>query len=111
MKLSEIIDALQLEPLVFDHDVDISGGYSADLLSDVVGNVGEDSLLLTVQVHKNIVAVANLVGLGGVIITHRRQPEDDLVTAARENGVNILLSDESSFTVAGRLYASGLRSA
>ena len=111
MKLSEICEKLQLTQLVFDHDCDITGGYSADLLSDVVGNVGDGSLLLTVQVHKNIVAVSNLVGLGGVIITHGRQPEEGLVEAAQENGVNILLSTESSFSVAGRLYELGLRSA
>ena len=111
MKLSHLIENLGLEPLVYEHDTEISGGYAADLLSDVVGNVGEGTLLLTVQVHKNIVAVANLVGLGAVIITHGRRPEDDLVQAAKDNDVTILLTPESSFTTAGRLYELGLRSA
>ena len=111
MNLSHIIDTLGLQQLVYDQDTEISGGYAADLLSDVVGNGSEGTLLLTVQVHKNIVAVANLVGLGGVIITHGRQPEEDLIKAARDNGVTILLTPESTFTTAGRLYALGLRSA
>ena len=110
MKLSDIQNALELTQIVEGDDTDITGAYVADLLSDVVGNAGEGNILVTIQVHKNLVAVASLVGIGAAIITHGRVPDDEVCDAARENGVALLSSKESSFTVAGRLYELGLRS-
>jgi predicted transcriptional regulator len=111
MKLSEVVAALDLTPLVDLQDGDVSGAYCADLLSDVVGNAQAGNVLVTVQVHRNVVAVSSLVGLGAVIITHGRVPEEAVREAARENGVNLLSSAETSFTIAGRLYELGVRSA
>ena len=111
MKLSEIVAALDLIPLVDLQDGEVSGAYCADLLSDVVGNAQAGNVLVTVQVHRNVVAVASLVGLSAVIITHGRVPEEDVRDAARENSVNLLSTNATSFTIAGRLYEHGVRSA
>jgi predicted transcriptional regulator len=111
MNVSELVSALGLAVVSDLHDTAITGAYAADLLSDVVGNAQAGNVLITVQVHRNVVAVAGLVGLAAVIITHGRVPEPDVLAAARENTVTVLTTAESSFTVAGRLYALGLRSA
>lgn len=108
MKLSEMAKIADLETAVLNIDHDVTSAYSADLLSDVVGNVDENSILITVQVHKNIVAVASLVGLAGIIITHDRRPEQELLDIAKEQEVNIFLTKESSFTIAGKLYQAGI---
>ena len=39
-------------------DLEIQNGYTSDLLSDVMGNAPEDSVLITIQAHKNTIAVA-----------------------------------------------------
>ncbi len=109
MKISEIAEKLNLKSIVNSSDEEISSGYVSDLLSDVVGNAREGAALITIQVHRNVVAVANLVGLGAVIITHGRVPEEEVLESAKKNNVNILSSDESAFTVAGRLYEMGIR--
>jgi len=109
MKISEIAEKLNLKNIINASDEEISSGYVSDLLSDVVGNAQEGAVLITIQVHRNVVAVANLVGLGAVIITHGRVPEEEVLESARKNGVNILSSEESAFTVAGRLYEMGIR--
>ena len=111
MKLTEIISQLGLKPLSDVHDTDVTGAYASDLLSDVVGNAKVGNLLITIQVHRNVVAVAGLVSLAAVIVTNGRTPENDVLTVARENGVVLLSTTDSAFTVAGRLYALGLRSA
>ena len=109
MKISEIAEKLNLKTIVDAADVEISSGYVSDLLSDVVGNAQENSALITIQVHRNVVAVANLVGLGAVIITHGRVPEADVIDSAKKNDVNIFSSEESAYTVAGKLYEMGIR--
>ena len=110
MKLTEIISQLGLKTLGDVRDKDVTGAYASDLLSDVVGNAKPGNLLVTIQMHRNVVAVASLVNLSAVIVTNGRMPEDDVRDAARENGVALLSTTDTAFTVAGRLYALGLRS-
>jgi predicted transcriptional regulator len=110
MKISDIKEKLELTDIVACDDTEITGAYVSDLLSDVVGNAQEGDVLVTIQVHKNLIAVAGLVGLGAVIITHGRVPEEEVCAVARENNIPVLGSQESSFTVAGKLYEAGIRS-
>jgi len=109
MKLSTIVNELQLTPLVELCDQEVTSAYASDLLSDVVGNAQAGTLLITIQVHRNVVAVASLVGLSAVVIVHGRRPEDDVLEAARENKINLLSTPCTAFTLAGRLYQLGLR--
>lgn len=111
MKLSEIKDALQLAVAVGEEnlDVEVTAGYCSDLLSDVMGNAEEGTLWITLQIHENIVAVATLKQLSGILLVNRRAPAENTVRKAREEGVPILTSELSAFELAGRLHAMGLR--
>ena len=109
MTIYELTEKLNLKSLNKADDVDVSGVFASDLLSDVVGNTSEGNILLSVQVHKNIVAVASLVGLAAVIITSGRTPDKSVVDAAQNNELNLLSSEESTFMLAGKLYELGLR--
>ncbi len=109
MNLSTLVSELQLVPLVELQDQDVTSAYASDLLSDVVGNAQAGTLLITIQVHRNIVAVASLVGLSAVVIVHDRRPDDDVLAAARENNVNLLAAPCTAYTLAGRLYQLGVR--
>jgi len=109
MKISEIAEKLDLKTIVNTSDAEISSGYVSDLLSDVVANAREGAALITIQVHRNVVAVANLIGLGAVIITDGRVPEESVLDSARENDVNIFSSESSAYTVAGKLYEMGIK--
>jgi len=88
---------------------EVAGAYVSDLLSDVLAHGPEDGLLVTVQVHMNVVAVSVHAGLAGVIFAMGRRPEDSVRAKAVEEGVTLFASNESAFDVVGRLYALGLR--
>jgi len=109
MTIYELTEKLNLKHLNKADDVEVTGAFASDLLSDVVGNTSEGNILLSVQVHKNIVAVASLVGLAGVIITSGRIPDQSVIDAAQENELNLISSEESSFMLAGKMYELGLR--
>ncbi len=80
-----------------DPAAEIARAYTSDLLSDVMGNCPDDSLLITVQAHANTIAVATLVGAAAILICHGREiPQDMLETAARE-GVAILQTRLNQF--------------
>jgi len=109
MTIYELTEKLNLKSLNKTDDVEVTGAFASDLLSDVVGNTSAGNILLSVQVHKNIVAVASLVGLAAVIITSGRTPDQSVIDVARENELCLLSSEESTFMLAGKLYELGLR--
>ncbi len=111
MKLNELVEALSLEvktPTI-DLNREITGGYVSDLLSDVIGNAREGFLWVTLQVHLNIVAVASLKGLSGIVLVNNRTPDEETLRKAAEENVPILTSPLPTFELVGRLYSLGLR--
>jgi hypothetical protein len=109
MRISEIVTALGIDiEIVQDQysDREISTGYSSDLLSDVMANATADGVLVTVQAHKNAVAVASLVGLAAIIVCNSRPLPADMIESARAEGVAVFRSHETAFEVSGRLWAA-----
>lgn len=82
----------------------VSGGYVGDLLSDVMANSKEGNLWITRQTHQNIVAVASLKELAGIILVQGKEPEEDTIEKASKEGIPILVTDLHTFEVAGKLY-------
>lgn len=111
MKLKEIIDTLSLEVFTpgLDLERSVSGVYVSDLLSDVIGNSREGNVWITLQVHLNIVAVASLKGLSGIILVNSRSPDEDTIARAIEKDIPVMRSPLSTYEIAGRLYTLGLR--
>lgn len=88
---------------------EIQGGYASDLLSDVMGNSKEGDLWVTLQKHVNIVAVAQLNSLAGIVLVNGRQPEPDTLARAEEMSIPIISTPLQAFEVAGILYSMGIR--
>jgi hypothetical protein len=104
MKLKDIIDACGLEVVVLpDEDVEISAAYTSDLLSDVMGHCPDDSILITVQNHKNSVAVSTLVGAQAIAVVHNRIVPDDMKNIAAQEGVALLRSADDQFVLSCKI--------
>jgi len=106
MKLKHIVEKLQLKILTGQEnlDVEVSGGYTSDLLSDVIANCKEGNLWITLQTHQNIIAVAKLKDLAGIIIVNNREPDEETLAKAKEENVPLLCSEEMAFEISGKLY-------
>ncbi len=106
MRLKEIIEKLLLRVLTakVNLETEVSGGYTSDLLSDVIANSSGGNLWITLQIHQNIVAVARLKDLAGIIIVNNRQPDSETLKKAEEEKVPLLLTEESAFITSGKLY-------
>ena len=106
MKTGEVAEklALSVKTSKGDPGREVTGCYISDLLSDVMANAAEGDLWITLQTHPNIVAVAALKNLAGVIITNNRTPEEETLQKAEAEGITILLSPLPTFEVGGRLY-------
>lgn len=111
MTLNEIANSLNLEIKACQSELvkEVIGGYASDLLSDVIANAKEGDVWVTLQIHQNIIAVAFLNNLAGIIIVGGRQPDDDTLIKAEEQRVVVMVSELSTYEIVGRLYGMGVR--
>jgi predicted transcriptional regulator len=110
MKLAKLVEELALTIKTTQGGLakEVRGGYASDLLSDVMANSQEGDIWVTIQGHPNIVAVATLRDLAGVILANGRQPDEETLQRAEEEGIPILCTPLQTYEVAGRLYRLGI---
>jgi len=63
--------------------------FTSDLLSDVMGNAPEDSVLITIQAHVTTVAVAANADIRGILLCSGREAPADLAEAAAKQGIAV----------------------
>jgi hypothetical protein len=83
----------------------VTGGYTGDLLSDVMANSHEGDVWITRQVHQNIVAVATLKEHAGIILINSCEPAKDTLEKAIQENVPIMISDLPAFELTGKIYS------
>ena len=113
MKLNDIAERLSLGSLTsgikLGKSIDVSKGHASDLLSDVLTNAPNGSLLITIQVHMNVIAVALHAGVAAVIFASGMTPQEEVREKAASERLPLYTSKESTFDIAGQLYDLGLR--
>jgi serine kinase of HPr protein (carbohydrate metabolism regulator) len=110
MKLTELIQKLNLSVRSAKEDLgrEISGGYASDLLSDVLANSKEGNIWITLQIHQNIVAVASMKDLAGIVLVNGREPEPETVKKAEAENIPVMVSKLPTFELVGKLYNLGV---
>jgi hypothetical protein len=113
MKLQRIAAELGLTDLTPEvtahHEADIERGYASDLLSDVLAHAPEGGILVTLQVHLNVIAVASHAELAAVVFAGSRKPEDDVLSKAIAEGLSLYSSPADTFDIVGCLHALGVK--
>ncbi len=110
MKVKEIIEKLNLEIKAGAKrlDTEITGGYASDLLSDVLANSEKGNIWITLQIHQNIVAIASIKELSGIVIINGREPEEITINKAETENIPIMVSTMPAFELIGNLYTLGI---
>jgi hypothetical protein len=107
MKLSALTKKLEYESVVHvPEDRDVLNGYTSDLLSDVMGNAEEGSVLITIQAHRNSVAVASQLDFPAIIICNNRQIPSDMEDSARKEGIALLKTKDNQFTASYKVFTA-----
>ncbi len=110
--LKEVVEKLEIEPLSSASSLDqrlVGGGYASDLLSCAMKGAKKDYLWVTLQSHLNVVAVASLSSLAGVIITEGNRPDAETLSKAESEGVVLLVTPRTTFSIVGELASLGVR--
>ena len=69
----------------------------------------KEGIWVTLQMHGNIVAVGALLELSAVIITEGATPDAETIAKANGEGLTLLMTNQSTYYVCGRLWEMGLR--
>ena len=90
-------------------DREITGGYASDLLSCVMAGAAKGNVWVTLQAHPNVIAVAVLLELAGVIITEGVEPDAVTLEKAASEGVPVLTTGDDTYTTVCKLAALGVQ--
>ncbi|MEE4176353.1 MAG: serine kinase [Bacteroides sp.] len=106
MTISDIAQKLSLKVLSGQGGInrEVTGGYVSDLLSDVMGHAQAGHIWITLQTHKNVMAIASLKDLAAVILVSSHQPNEDTAMQSNEEEIPVLGTDLSAFEISGKLY-------
>jgi len=110
MNLSDIVTLLSPQILAAPADPrrEVSGGYAGDLLSCVMARARAGNIWITVQAHPNVVAVASLLDLAGVIIAELAPVDAATVQKAQAEGIALFETPLTTYAVVAKLARAGL---
>ncbi|HHT03435.1 MAG TPA: serine kinase [Bacteroidales bacterium] len=107
MTVRELKEKLNLRLVSGEEGLDnvIDGGYTSDLLSDVMGNAEMGQCWITLQTHKNIMAIASLKDLACIVLVKDLEPNSDTIEQSNQEGIPILTTSKEAFEITGEIFA------
>src|SRR6056297_833437 len=107
MKIKDVVELVDGEVLLGNDklDVEVPAAYSAELLSDVLALTEEDTLLITGTVSLQVIRVAEILGIIGIIFVPGKKPQENVVTVAKKRlDIPLIVSRKTMFETSGLLY-------
>ncbi len=106
MKADRLLDIPGTECLLAaPSDAEVAAAFTSDLLSDVMANAPEGSVLITIQAHLNTVAVASLVGIRAILACSSRLVPDDMLEAARKQQIGLYRTPLNQYDASVAVHA------
>ncbi|MBQ6725170.1 MAG: serine kinase [Bacteroidales bacterium] len=106
MKVKELVEKLNLTVISGEKGLDreIDGCYVSDLLSDVMGNADMGNVWVTLQTHKNVMAIASLKELACVVFVKNLNPAEETIEQSNEEDIPLLSTSMQTYEVVGKIY-------
>ena len=110
MKISTIKELLDAEVLCSEDSLGrhVYSACGCDLMSDVLAYVKDQAVLLTGLVNLQVVRTAAMMDMLCIVFVRGKNPTDDIIEFAKDNGIVVLSSEERMYPACGKLYANGL---
>ena len=104
--VQDLIDRTGMTPLLLsDGEREVTGGYAGDLLSWVMGRAESGDCWVTIMSNVNVAAVGQLTDCACIVFSEGVRPDEAAVSAAETHGLNLLLSDKSTFAICAEVSA------
>ena len=108
MKVSELAQKTGLTGINEYKDREIEGVYISDMVSDLIASAKPNSVVVTLQTHKSLIASANLVAAAMIVIVNGRKPSDDVVALANRTGIGLFSYNQDAWGFAKQLVKLGV---
>jgi len=111
LKFSEVQQILNAQALCGSEmldDIMVHSVCGADLLSDVLAFCKENTLLLTGITNLQVIRTVELSDLIGIVFVRGKKPDQDVVKAAKDKNIPVLVTKCTMYEACGLLYATGL---
>ncbi|HZJ83198.1 MAG TPA: hypothetical protein VFD57_05240 [Clostridia bacterium] len=92
---------------LMDHEVLYACG--ADLMSDVLTFVKEQTVLLTGLNNPQVVRTAEMLDVSAIVFVRGKIPTIDIIDMAVDRDIVLLTTNNTLFEACGKLYQGGLR--
>jgi len=99
-----------IKDLVKKIDGELIAGEAAADMSDVLALTEGDTLLITGTVSLQVMRVAEILGITGIIFIRGKIPSEDVMNVAKKRlSIPIIVTKKTMFEVSGILYSNGIR--
>ena len=112
MKVTEVVAISKGTLLTPDVNLDreIKGGFSGDLMSDVLASVRAEAVLITGLCNPQVVRTALIADIRLIIFARGKKPGEDILNLAIDENLPIAASPLGLYEISGRLTQAGLPS-
>lgn len=110
IKLSQVCEKLNAKVLlgVDQLNREVGSACGADLMSDVLAFTKQSTLLLTGLTNVQVIRTAELSDLCAIVFVRGKLPSKEILEAAANNRIPVLLTCYTLFEACGLLYQMGV---
>ncbi|NCB74426.1 MAG: hypothetical protein EOM51_06770 [Clostridia bacterium] len=110
MLIKEIQKILDAQLLVGESllDTEVHTACGSDMMSDVLAFVKDQAVLITGLLNQQAIRTAAMMDMVCVIFVRGKQPSEEILEVAKENGIAVMTTSYRMFTACGMLYEAGL---
>lgn len=110
MQISEIARILNASTLCCEENLgdEVISACGADLMSDVLAFVKEQSVLLTGLMNPQVVRTADMMDIRCIVFVRGKEPDGQTIELAQNRGIVLMSTKLRLYTACGMLYTGGL---
>lgn len=111
MTVKEVLETLDARVLCGqDHmERDVHNACGADMMSDVLAFVKDQSVLLTGLCNQQVIRTAEMMDIICIVFVRGKTPDEAMIELAKGLGIVLLSTKHRMFSACGLLYEKGLR--
>lgn len=112
MELKEIVRQIKGRLLYETEEIlqrEYSYAVASDLMSNVMLETADDSLLITSLVNPQVIRASEMMNITCIIMTCAKTVTDTMMELAKNRNIALVETVDTTFTVCGKLHSMGLR--
>ena len=111
MTINRVKDILNADVICGENRLttEVISACGADMMSDVLAFVKDQSVLLTGLVNPQVVRTAEMMDMRCIVFVRGKEPDEDVIKLADEHDMILLKTPLRMFVACGLLYENGLR--